>query len=249
VNASAIPDALLESEMFGHVRGAFTGAAQAHRGYFAQADGGTLLLDEIGDMPLPLQSKLLRVLQAGEIRAVGGERAEHVDVRILAATNQHLPDLVKAGRFREDLYYRLDVITIAVPPLRARAGDVAELSRFFLERAREANPRARATAIGDDLAHALEQRAWPGNVRELESAIERLVVLAPSEVLGTGDLALALGPETAPPLGEAPCTIDLLVERHVRSALAHAGGNKAHAAKLLGIDLSTLYRWQQKWRN
>jgi two-component system response regulator HydG len=252
VNASAIPEALLESEMFGHARGAFTGATQAHRGYFAQADGGTLLLDEIGDMPLLLQAKLLRVLQAGEIHPVGSGRVEYVDVRILAATHRRLTELVAAQRFREDLFYRLNVVTITLPPLRARTGDIAELSRFFLARARERAPSAPATSIREDLAELLERRPWRGNVRELENMIERLVILCPDATLTPAHLALI--EEEDPPAArviEQPdaCTIDAVVRSHVLATLARTGGNKARAAKLLDIDLSTLYRWQQKWRN
>ena len=252
VNTSAIPEALLESEMFGHVRGAFTGATHPHRGYFTQADGGTLLLDEIGDMPLSLQAKLLRVLQEGEIRAVGGEHVERVDVRVVAATNQPLRDLVRSGRFREDLFYRLDVIALEVPPLRARREDIPELARIFLTRARRAAPHSRAVAISDDLAALLASGAWPGNVRELESTIERLVVFATTEVLTPKELAL-VGSElrpSAPDAAELPevATIDELVHRHVEATLEQTAGNKANAAKLLGVDLSTLYRWLRKWR-
>lgn len=253
VNASAIPEALLESEMFGHVRGAFTGATQAHRGYFSQADGGTLLLDEIGEMPLGLQAKLLRVLQSGEIHPVGSGRVEHVDVRVIAATHRRLSDLVRARQFREDLFYRLNVVTVGLPPLRSRPADIRELALHFLERARERAPGARAVAIHDDLATLLEKRSWPGNVRELENAIERLVVLAPDAELAPEHLAL-LDDEpavvaVAPPASDAePRTIDAVVREHVAAMLARTGGNKPQAAKLLGIDLSTLYRWQQKWR-
>jgi two-component system response regulator HydG len=257
VNAAAIPETLLESEMFGHVRGAFTGATQAHRGLLAEADGGTLLLDEIGDMPLGLQSKLLRVLQAGEIRAVGGDRIQRVDVRVLAATHRKLPELVREGRFRDDLYYRLNVISITVPPLRARAIDIPELARSFLARARERAPVSPVKSISSELLELLSHGSWPGNVRELQSTIERLVVLAMVEQLEPRHLALVddeLTPPSGPrargerPSGEELCCIDDLVHRHVDAVLAHTEGNKARAAKILGIDLSTLYRWQQKWQ-
>ena len=268
VNAAAIPDTLLESEMFGHVRGAFTGATQAHRGLFAEADGGTMLLDEIGDMPLPLQSKLLRVLQAGEIRAVGADRSSRVDVRVIAATHRRLPDLVREGRFREDLYYRLNVINIAVPPLRARSGDIRELAETFLERARDRAPHSLVTSMSDELLALLSQGTWPGNVRELQSIIERLVVLARDAELAPRHLALVDDelmmtpppsfPASAASAARAPagatasdvelCNIDALIRRHVEAVLAHTEGNKARAAKILGIDLSTLYRWQQRWQ-
>jgi two-component system response regulator HydG len=258
VNAAAIPETLLESEMFGHVRGAFTGATQAHRGLLTEADGGTLLLDEIGDMPIGLQSKLLRVLQAGEIRAVGGDRIQRVDVRIVAATHRKLPELVKEGRFRDDLYYRLNVITLTVPPLRARTQDIPALAQSFLARARERAPQSPVSAISTELLELLCQGSWPGNVRELQSTIERLVVLAMTDKLEPRHLALVdeeLMPSTnGSPSGNGArpavelCGIDELVHRHVDAVLAHTEGNKARAAKILGIDLSTLYRWQQKWQ-
>jgi two-component system response regulator HydG len=257
VNAAAIPETLLESEMFGHVRGAFTGATQAHRGLLTEADGGTLLLDEIGDMPLGLQSKLLRVLQAGEIRAVGGDRIQRVDVRIVAATHRKLPELVKEGRFRDDLYYRLNVITIMVPPLRARPSDIPQLAESFLERARERAPHSPVTSISAELLELLTHGSWPGNVRELQSTIERLVVLALADRLEPRHLALVddeLSPDAVAPTSSEPrstpelCGIDELVRRHVEAVLSHTEGNKARAAKILGIDLSTLYRWQQKWQ-
>ncbi len=227
---------------------------QGHRGYFSQADGGTLLLDEIGDMPLALQAKLLRVLQAGEIHPVGSGRVEYVDVRIVAATHRRLADLVKARLFREDLFYRLNVITVGLPPLRVRPGDVRELSTHFLARARERAPGARAMFIRDDLAEILDKRAWPGNVRELENAIERLVVLSPDAELTPAHLALLDDEEPRgmdgldSDNGSEPRTIDALIRDHVTATLARTGGNKPQTAKLLGIDLSTLYRWQQKWR-
>jgi two-component system, NtrC family, response regulator HydG len=256
VNAAAIPETLLESEMFGHVRGAFTGATQAHRGLLTEADGGTLLLDEIGDMPLGLQSKLLRVLQAGEMRAVGGDRIQRVDVRVLAATHRKLPELVRDGRFRDDLYYRLNVISMTVPPLRARVADIPQLAWSFLSRARERAPVSPVTSISSELLELLCHGSWPGNVRELQSTIERLVVLAMVERLEPRHLALVdddLSPSNEPPARERPngaelCCIDDLVHRHVDAVLTHTEGNKARAAKILGIDLSTLYRWQQKWQ-
>jgi len=258
VNAAAIPEPLLESEMFGHVRGAFTGAMQSHRGLFAEADGGTMLLDEIGDMPAALQAKLLRVLQAGEIRSVGSVRSQHVDVRVIAATHRKLPDLVREGRFREDLYYRLNVINISVPPLRVRAADVRQLAEAFFARARSKAPHAIVSSMSEDLLAVLAQATWPGNVRELQSVVERLVVLARDAVLEPRHLTLVEDVITLPgratplplpfPEGE-PATIELLVRRHVEAVLSHTEGNKARAAKILGIDLSTLYRWQQRWQS
>ena len=223
-----------------------------------EADGGTLLLDEIGDMPFGLQSKLLRVLQTGEIRAVGGERVHHVDVRVIAATHRKLPDLVKAGRFREDLFYRLNVLSVAVPPLRARTSDIPRLAELFLARAKERAPQSRVTSISPELVGLLAQGSWPGNLRELESAIERLVVLSTTDVLEPRHLALVddtlITQAGAPSSSGEPraavelCGIDELVKRHVDAVLAHTENNRARAAAILGINLSTLYRWQQKWR-
>ena len=177
VNTSAIPEQLLESEVFGHVRGAFTGATQARRGLLMEAHGGTLLLDEIGDMPLSLQPKLLRVLQFGETRPVGSDRIGHVDVRIIAATHRDLTLLVKEGRFREDLRYRLNVIPLLVPPLRERREDIPILVKQFLQEARARTSTSPVDTISDEAMNVMLQAPWPGNVRELENAIERLVVL------------------------------------------------------------------------
>jgi two-component system response regulator HydG len=255
VNAAAVPESLLESEMFGHVRGAFTGATQTHRGLFNEANGGTLFLDEIGDMPLGLQSKLLRVLQSGEVRSVGSGRLDCVDVRVIAATHRSLPELVKDGRFREDLYYRLDVISIKVPPLRARKGDIPRLATTFVARARERAPQSVVSSLSDDLVALLSAGHWPGNVRELQSTIERLVVLACAEVaeprhldLVEGELGWRPVTGTNAPAVDLRSTIDEVVHAHVERVLACTEGHKARAAKILGVDLSTLYRWQQKWR-
>jgi two-component system, NtrC family, response regulator HydG len=247
VNASAIPEALLESELFGHVRGAFTGATHAHRGLFAEAHTGVLLLDEIGDMPLPLQAKLLRVLQSGEVRPVGGDRPTQVDVRVIAATHRRLASLAKEGKFRSDLFYRLNVVHISVPPLRERPDDIPELASAFLELARSRAPESPARAIAPDLLDVLVQASWIGNVRELESAIERLVVFAQREVLTAADLAMQI--DETPPSQREPSdpNLEALIQRHVGRILEDCAGNKALAAKLLGIDLSTLYRWQRKW--
>jgi two-component system response regulator HydG len=248
VNASAIPGELLESHMFGHVRGAFTGATQAHRGYFAEANGGTLFFDEIGDMPMPLQAKLLRALQSGEIRPVGADRSQQVDVRVLAATHQQLLELTATGRFRKDLYYRLDVLSVTLPPLRDRASDIGALSRAFLARARDRNRTARAATIRADLAEVLETLAWPGNVRELESTIERLVILARDAELTPEHLALLGAAASAPGPGDAAdASIEEMNRRHVAAVLGRTDGDKVRAAHILGIDLSTLYRWQHRW--
>src|SRR6058998_114677 len=185
INCAAIPESLLESELFGHVRGAFTGALADKAGLFEQAGGGTLLLDEIGELPLPLQSKLLRVLQEGELRRVGDQRTRRVDVRLLAATARDLEGEAAAGRFREDLYYRLNVVTIHLPPLAERRADIQPLARHFA--ARLAGRLGRAVVLSDDTLAWLETQRWPGNVRELEHAIERAAVLTDNAILEPAD--------------------------------------------------------------
>jgi len=175
-NCAAVPASLLESELFGHKRGSFTGAIADRPGHFVAADGGTVFLDEIGDMPLTMQSKLLRVLQEGEVRPVGSNKVVHVDVRIVAASNKNLQALCKEGGFREDLYFRLNVITLSLPPLRERKGDVAHLARFYL--ARTSEELGRAIEIQPEALVALERWSWPGNVRELENVIRRAAVFA-----------------------------------------------------------------------
>ncbi len=176
-NCAAIPANLLESELFGHTKGAFTGAVAERPGHFVAADGGTVFLDEIGDMPVEMQAKLLRVLEQGEVRPVGADKVRKVNVRVLAATHRDLASAARDGDFREDLYYRLNVVTVALPPLRERAGDVALLAQFFLERAAAEYERPRPTLTADALA-ALEGHSWPGNVRELENEIRRAVALS-----------------------------------------------------------------------
>ncbi len=186
-NCAAVPENLLESELFGHVRGSFTGAFADRSGHFVAAHGGTVFLDEIGDMPLSMQAKLLRVLQEGEVRPVGSNKVQKVDVRVVAATNKDLPAMCRAGTFREDLYFRLNVVTLRLPPLRERKGDVAHLARHFLARC---NAEAgRATRLSDAALAALEAWRWPGNVRELENVIRRASVFAGEEIL-PADLGL-----------------------------------------------------------
>ena len=249
VNTSAIPEQLLESEVFGHVRGAFTGATQARKGLLAEAEGGTLLLDEIGDMPLGLQAKLLRVIQFGEARPVGSDRARHVDVRVIAATHRNLDQLSREGRFREDLHYRLNVLPLVVPPLRARSEDVPVLVGEFLAAARERTPGSPVRTISDEAMRVLETASWFGNVRELESTIERLVVLGREETIEPRNV----GYLQAPPMVAAAAwptapgelwSLKRVNASYVAWVLAQTGGNKARAAEILGVDLSTLYRWQ-----
>jgi two-component system response regulator HydG len=251
VNTSAIPDPLLESEVFGHVRGAFTGATQARRGLLVEANGGTLMLDEIGDMPIMLQPKLLRVLQFGETRPVGSDRFGQVDVRVIAATHRDLNVLVSEGRFREDLRYRLNVIPLVVPPLRNRREDIAPLVAVFLAEARERTVESPVRSISDEAMSALIDAAWPGNVRELENTIERLVVLGREAVVNAGDLAFLRG---TPPgenwslSQESPMTLKEMNRRYLDWVLARTHGDKVRAAEILNIDLSTLYRWTRAKR-
>jgi two-component system response regulator HydG len=246
MNTSAIPEQLLESELFGHVHGAFTGATQARHGLLLEADGGTLFLDEIGDMPLMLQPKLLRVLQFGETRPVGSDRIGHVDVRIIAATHRDLGKRVDEGLFREDLHYRLNVLPLVVPPLRNRREGILPLVELFLQQARERNPESPVNAISDQAMSFLTEAAWPGNVRELENAIERLVVLGNHEEVALRDLEfLEETPqrEIWPDLEGSPWTLKQLNEHYLNWVLERTGGDKVRAAKILDVDLSTLYRW------
>jgi len=241
-NCAALTAELAEAELFGHARGAFTGAIRARPGLFGEADGGTILLDEVGELAAGTQAKLLRVLQEGEVRAVGEERVRKVDVRVLAATHRDLEEEVRAGRFREDLFYRLNVVHLRVPPLRERPEDVPVLARHFLARFAErfGLPSLHAP---DALLHRLAGHAWPGNVRELENAIERLVALSPPEGL---DLALLADRGGAAPAGErAPLPLKDRVQAYERGlvveALRAARGNRSEAARRLGVSRVTLH--------
>ncbi|HYB73910.1 MAG TPA: sigma 54-interacting transcriptional regulator, partial [Candidatus Sulfotelmatobacter sp.] len=238
VNCASIPEGLLESELFGHVRGAFTGAAQEKTGLLQAADGGTLFLDEIGDAPPSLQVKLLRALETREVRPVGSTRAERVDVRVIAATHADLPAAVRAGRFREDLYYRLNVIPIELPPLAARREDIPLLAQHFLERA-NARQRRAVRAIAPEALQDLLDYAWPGNVRELENAIERAVALAEGDTIRPEHLPPLVRGAVPPP---AAGTLTDLIANAMRRALAETGGNRRAAARLLGIPERTFYR-------
>jgi two-component system response regulator HydG len=254
MNMSAIPHELMEAEVFGHVRGAFTGAAQARKGLFTEAHGGTLLLDEIGDMSFALQAKLLRVLQSGEVRPVGSERTHHVDVRVIAATHRSLPVLVKEGRFREDLFFRLNVLPVLVPSLRDHREDIPALATHFLAEACHRAPHSPVRSIGPDALRMLLDAPWPGNVRELASVIERAVVFGVDEVIGAHSLSFVDShdptqspAQTWPGSGsnDGPWTLKRLSRAYTDWVLAESSGNKERAAEILGIDLSTLYRWQR----
>ena len=247
INCAAIPEALLESELFGHVRGAFTGASADKTGLFEAANGGTILLDEIGELPLGLQAKLLRVLQENEIRRVGDQKTRRVDARVLAATARDLEAEVRAGRFREDLFYRIHVVAIELPPLRERKDDIGPLSRHFA--ARLAQRLGRPLALSDDAIAWLEQQHWPGNVRELENAIERAAVLNDKDVLERGDFS-AVPPRHEVEKGSGgedagDGTLRSAVENAERSAILDAlkatDGNRRAAAQRLGVSLRTLF--------
>jgi len=243
VNCAAIPDTLLESELFGSVKGAFTGAAGDRPGLFEQADGGTLLLDEIGELPLPLQAKLLRVLQEGEVRRVGDQKTRRVDVRLLAATAKDLAAEGSAGRFRQDLFDRLNVVTIHLPPLAGRREDIVPLARHF------AGQLARRLGHALELSEAavvwLREQPWPGNVRALEHAIERAAVLTDKQILEPVDFSPPAHPGLAPGVSTTPGTLRDAVEtaerRAIAAALNEAGGNRRAAAKRLGVSLRTLF--------
>lgn len=245
VNCAALPEALLESELFGHARGAFTGATQQRKGLFLEADGGTLLLDEIGDMPLALQAKLLRVLESGEIRAVGSDSVRRCDVRILAATHRVLEDLVAENRFREDLYYRLKVISVRLPPLRERREDIPMLADHFIARVRARVPTSPVQGVTPEGLRSLEEHSWPGNVRELEHVIESAVVTGSSASVSPKDLEASLAVIAKHPLDRAKrdlIPLRDLEQEYIDWVLERTGGNKTRAAEVLGIDPSTLYR-------
>jgi two-component system, NtrC family, response regulator HydG len=244
VNCAALPETLLESEMFGYERGAFTGAAARKQGRFELADGGTLLLDEVADLSAATQAKLLRVLQEGEFERLGGTRTLKVDVRIVAATNQDLALLVKERRFREDLFYRLDVIAIEVPPLRERAEDVPLLAQHFLRVFAAKNHRELHGFTETALAQ-LRAYPWPGNVRELEHVVERAVILARGKRLDLADLPSAVSrAEPAARVVPIPLGMPLgeVQQRLIEETLRLTKGNKELAAKFLGIASRTIYR-------
>jgi DNA-binding NtrC family response regulator len=243
LNCAAVPGELIESELFGHERGAFTGAVAARRGKFEQADGGTLFLDEVGDMPPAMQAKVLRVLQEGEFERVGGTQTLHCDVRVVAATNKDLAAEVKAGRFREDLFYRLNVVPIHAPALRDRREDAPELAARFLAEACERNGR-RPMRLSREALLALQAHEWPGNVRELRNTIERAVLVADEPVLRPENLP---GEWSAnrDPIGPAPGSQTTLREvevAHIRGVLARTSGQIGEAARILGVHRNTLSR-------
>lgn len=242
INCSAIPENLLESELFGYKKGAFTGAATDKKGLITMADQGTLFLDEIGDMPMALQAKVLKVLEAGEVLPVGDTKLKYVDVRIVAATNKNLEEQIRKGLFREDLYYRLNVIEVKLPALRERKEDINVLARHFVEKyARENNKQV--TGLMDEAMEVLNNYSWPGNIRELRNVIERAVVLASGDKIGLAELSdrikIQPGTRGSQSLKDK---IENYESQIIRETLLAHNGNKEGSAKELDVDLATLYR-------
>jgi len=249
VNCAALSENLLESELFGHEKGAFTGADKRREGRFVQAHKGSLFLDEVGEIPLAMQAKLLRVLQQGEVQRVGSDTPLQVDVRCIAATNRELQREVEEGRFREDLYYRLNVVSLRVPSLRERMEDVPLLAQFFLRRFAEKNHKD-IKGFTPKAMDMFLRHSWPGNVRELENAVERSVILCMGDYVSDGELPLALGQEeaqeaAAPMEGGRP--LDEVEREAILATLDNAGGNKSEAARLLGISRVTLHKKLKKY--
>jgi two-component system response regulator AtoC len=252
-NSAAIPAELAEAQLFGHTKGAFTGAVAAHDGYFMQADGGTLFIDEIGDLPLPLQAKLLRVLQEREVQPIGSTQVKKVDVRVVAATHRDLAEEVKAGRFREDLYYRLNVIELRVPPLRERKADISLLAREFARKYSERYGLGYVVQLAPELVEHLQQQPWPGNVRQLENTIARCVALATTKIVGLEALQT---PQDAADSGDASMpsagpSFREQVEAFERNLITHtmrtSGGNQSETARRLQINRATLYDKLKKY--
>ncbi len=243
VSCTALTETLLESELFGHVRGAFTGAVESHKGYFELAGSGTVFLDEVGDMGSELQAKLLRVLEDREFYPVGAERPRRTEARVVAATHRPLEALVRDGAFREDLYFRLKVVEVAVPALRERRGDIPSLAEHLLSKvAAELDKEVRE--ISDEALGVLQSYGWPGNVRELENALTHAVVLTRGPIIGVEQLSLGelVGTETGPSPGAPDETLDAVEAAHVQRILDRTGGNKRQAAKILGITRPRLDR-------
>jgi two-component system response regulator AtoC len=244
LNCASLSENLIESEIFGHEKGAFTSAYQLKHGLVEVADKGTLFLDEIGEMPIGLQAKLLRFLDSGEFRRVGGNKAMRVDVRLITATNKDLPEMIKAGTFREDLFYRLNVITVILPPLRERKEDIPELARYFLKK----YSKKLSKTVKDFTGEALDLLAgynWPGNVRELENVIERAVILCESDRIDAEDLSIPSA-ATVAELGTNP-SLEEMEKNYILRVLKEANGNQSKASQLLGIDRKTLYLKLKKY--
>jgi len=252
INCAAMPEQLLESELFGHARGAFTDAKEAHAGLFVQASGGTLFLDEIGDMPVALQPKLLRVLQERTVRPVGGKAEVPVDARIIAATNRDLETAIDEKRFREDLYYRINVVQIPLPPLRARVADILPLAQHFVGIYAEQSKK-KVTGLSREVAEKLVSYAWPGNVRELQNSMERAVALTQFEELRVDDLPEKIRDYRFSHVVVAGSDPDELVpleeveRRYILRVLEAVAGNKSVAARILGLERKTLYRKLERY--
>jgi DNA-binding NtrC family response regulator len=247
INCGSLTDSLLESELFGHVKGAFTGAAGDKRGLLDEANGGTLFLDEIGDISAPLQVKLLRVLQEGEFKPVGSNEVRRADLRVIAATHRRLEDLIEAGRFRDDLYYRLKVIEIGLPPLRDRMEDLPILVSHFVGLYSEANGKP-ISHVSPEAMALLQNYGWPGNVRELENAIERAVAMSQGAVLFPEDFSgFAPQADAAPSREGATVSLEQMEKDHILKVLSETQFNKSKASALLGIDRATLYRKAQRY--
>ncbi len=248
VDCASLVETLIESELFGHVRGAFTGASTAKKGLFEEAEGGTLFLDEVGNLNLSMQSKLLRFLQEHEIKRVGGTESIKVDVRIIAATNQPLEPLIKSGKFREDLFDRLNVVTITLPPLRERKEDIPFLANHFLQKFSEENHK-NISHLSPEALEILNRYSWPGNVRELEHTVERAVIFSIHPMILPEDLPRKLFEESKTPeilIPEKPLSLRELEKRYALKVLQETGGNKKKASEILGIDRVTLYRILEK---
>ncbi len=241
VNCAAIPNDLLESELCGHEKGSFTGATAARRGKFELADGGSIFLDEVGDLPLPAQAKLLRVLQEGEFHRVGGERPVRVVVRVVSATNRDLARMCADGRFREDLYYRLNVMPIRVPPLRERRGDIREMARYFLAGFCARN-NFRPKQIEEDVFWALEAYSWPGNARELRNVVERMAILSPADAIGVAAIPLEMRQGDSRPRSSIHDARESAERTEIQRALDQSGGNVSQAARVLGIERTNLHK-------
>src|SRR5690606_35924745 len=240
INCAAIPETLLESELFGHEKGAFTGAIKTTEGKIEQASGGTLCLDEVGDIPLPLQVKLLRFLQERQIERIGGRKSIAVDTRIVCATHQNLEAMIADGRFREDLFYRLAEVVVKIPALAERTGDAPLLAKAFLKRfAREMNPQV--TGLAPDALAAIDAWHWPGNVRELENRVKRAVIMADGKLVTAGDLDLQQASEHEPDVLNLKNAREQTDRKVIRRALARSDGNISNTARLLGISRPTLY--------
>lgn len=252
VNCAAIPEALLESELFGYVRGAFTDARKDRSGLFQEANGGVLFLDEIGEVPVTLQAKLLRVIEDREVRPLGADKSEKVDIRLVSASNRVLEELVQEGRFRQDLYYRLNVIRIDLPPLRERVEDIPLLVDHFIEKFAPKSQHE-VTGIDKDALALMVRHSWPGNVRELEHTIERAVLLGRNSTIGVDDLPAQLraADQRKLPLAEAVArnfTLRDLEREYIERVLENTNGNKSEAAKILGVDRTTLYRKLEEFK-